>query len=349
MHGRRRDEYKALQRDAAVTASLSSKAEKWNALSHEIAMRRQSSGDPITSLTLTEKMLIVNPDPMYLWNYRREMLVMKSNDSSTALESLETELRVTQAALESNPKAYGAWFHRKWALLYYLKSLQDGSSVVTNELDLTALFLQRDERNFHCWNYRRFVVSCRLGTADGQDDGEWWNSPQVGGPTGYESHLSEDKKKAVLQTEWDFTTTKIQDNFSNFSAFHYRSKLLPWRIETCDRDSDLIRSEWELVDNAIFTEPDDQTAWWYAQFLLDFVKTKEEDWYKTLLQEQIQQVRELAEEMPKSKWVCLGLYMLLEATGDASELCNLLTRLKELDPDRRARYEFLMQQHQESS
>ena len=84
----------------------------------------------------------------------------------------------------------------------------------------------------------------------------------------------------IIQSEWKFTQTKIQDNFSNFSAFYYRSQLLPLlhQMEKATTTTttetgmtDRMEEEFQLVENAMCTEPDDQTAWWYHAILLDFI------------------------------------------------------------------------------
>ena len=71
------------------------------------------------------------------------------------------------------------------------------------------------------------------------------------------------------------------DNFSNYSAFHYRSKVLeqlPDREgagaaaaeQQCVFGMDIVREELDMVVDAAFTEPYDQSAWWYHRFLLDW-------------------------------------------------------------------------------
>lgn len=102
--------------------------------------------------------------------------------------------------------------------------------------------------------------------------------------------ISENDRDALLRSEWDFTRSKVESNFSNGSAFHYRSKLLPLVLESnlreehaddeedadddemeADRYSlkiDMAREELDLIRSAVFTEPDDQTSWWYHRFVV---------------------------------------------------------------------------------
>lgn len=96
-------------------------------------------------------------------------------------------------------------------------------------------------------------------------------------------------------SELAFTTRKISANFSNFSAWHYRSKLLPkyWEekawlegsserkdhVDEGEQTYDVQYLEWstnlfasilefELVKQAMWSDPDDQSAWLYHRWLV---------------------------------------------------------------------------------
>jgi geranylgeranyl transferase type-2 subunit alpha len=374
MHGKKRADYKAKLGDPKTAAVLSAKAEQWHQLVQELAKRRrsddkQNDNENKTTMVLLEKALLVNPDPLHLWNHRRERIVLLVNndddddDSSAAAAAaaaaatLQTELTLTQAALQRNPKAYGAWMHRKWIVQH----AQASSSVLQSELALTAQFLKLDERNFHCWNYRRFVVGClsAAAAADSKPDSilfytGQWATPAMGiqlvpSPPGtLECPITPPPPitNELLQTEWEFTAEKIQENFSNFSAFYYRSQILPGYLGMVADDARLYvwQEELQLIENAVCTEPDDQTAWWYQALLFSYDDTvfPLEPLRERLL-EQGELLRELLEDSPNSKWVLLGLHRLLEKLQiEFEEQRQILQKLQQVDPDRSQRYQELL-------
>lgn len=332
MHGRKRTEYKERLRDPKAAAGLAQKAEKWNALVTELSRRRASDSSKTersTTITLIEKALLVNPDPLNLWNHRRELILLETEGKDHTNGLLQNELSLTQAALQRNPKSYGAWFQRKW-IVALLRPKQD---VLSNELKLTTQFFVMDERNFHCWNYRRFVVSAMSDCWNGG-----WELPKMGPQIGG-SPSSALIPGDVIQSEWSFTHQKILDNFSNFSAFHYRSQLLPHILAGSEvtGKKNILEEELQLVENAIFTEPDDQTAWWYHKLLL-----LEHKFESSRLEDQAEMLRELLEDSP-GKWVILGLYEVLSALHACQdEQVQLLKRLIEVDADRANRYQELL-------
>jgi len=243
MHGRvkvktteQQEREKKVERDAKLKAYR-------KAMSTILARRSEGIKDEL-QLSISAQVLQSNPDISTLWNIRKEVLlylikpeVTDSGDSSEEQQIdqdalLRKELELTQQCLMANPKSYGTWHHRTWSLQ------QMDNPDWNTELMLCQRFLKLDERNFHCWDYRKWVAS---------------------------------KAHVPPSSELDFTMEKIEENFSNYSAWHYRTKLLPLIHPAEDNTSIkevIVHKELDLVQNAAFTDPEDSSAWFYHTWLL---------------------------------------------------------------------------------
>ncbi|XP_068245709.1 geranylgeranyl transferase type-2 subunit alpha [Palaemon carinicauda] len=188
-------------------------------------------------LKLTAQLLTSNPDAATLWNFRRETLLnMKCDDDDEAWTKLLTgELSMVESCLMKNPKSYGAWHHRCWIMKKF------PSPPWNSELELCNRYLKLDERNFHCWDYRRFIT-----TGSNQQP--------------------EDELKISKQL--------IERNLSNYSAWHYRSKLLPVVYPPSASTPhpipvDILIKELKTVVEAVFTDPSDQSPWFFLRWLIN--------------------------------------------------------------------------------
>ena len=265
---------------------------------------------------------------------------------------LRDELALTERTLRKNPKSYCSWFHRRWTVRRLVEEVslkdakgdgpdglgEDADAILGHEMKLIAKLLELDDRNFHCWGYRRFVTALR-------------GAPDV--------------------DELEYTTHKIEANFSNYSAWHHRSTYLPLVSGESTSDAPpsssaaelsragskvsiklpkgVLDAEYELVQQAFFTEPEDQSGWMYHRWLLGntlasthrSVGTAPAEDVVETLEREADLCRQLVEMEPGSKWPVLTLATLCKEVGSEEadqESAESFRRLVTLDPMRRGYY-----------
>ncbi|GAA6003834.1 hypothetical protein JCM10207_006429 [Rhodosporidiobolus poonsookiae] len=305
--------------------------QEYTALMKEVQDKAAAKDYTQEALDLTTKILSLNPEFQTGWGIRRRILLdglLKDADAETKQRILENDLQLTNASLKLNPKNYSVWEHRKWVL----ETMPDADWGV--EMKMVELYLEKDGRNFHSWDYRRYLISSIQSLAPSE-------------------HRTKPLPHPSTESELAFTTRKISANFSNFSAWHYRTKMLAklWEEKGWGPDAEERREkvdqEFELVKQAIWSDPNDQSAWLYHRWLVG-------EGSLPIVRREIEGIDELLEEEPDSRW-CLDslvyykrlLVSLLEKDGNSTqeerdklnlECVEMLKKLEEVDPMRRARY-----------
>ena len=90
-----------------------------------------------------------------------------------------------------------------------------------------------------------------------------------------DSDKSQTFKNKFLQSECDMAKLIISKNFSNYSAWHYRGKLMP--IIKSDPDNpyalplNVIKEDFSSLKHAYFTDPKDQSPWNYHAWLMSLI------------------------------------------------------------------------------
>eukprot|EP00754_Rhynchopus_humris_P023241 Rhum_TRINITY_DN14827_c15_g1::Rhum_TRINITY_DN14827_c15_g1_i1::g.122135::m.122135/K14050/RABGGTA; geranylgeranyl transferase type-2 subunit alpha len=228
-----------------------------------MALRKQRVYTP-EALKLLDKILMVNPEFYTMWNYRRELLqALLEADcarvvhgdagavsgvveprASVASTHMLRELRFNGEVIETRDhKSYCVWHHRRW-VIQALECSEARTAQLQTELGLCAELLRLDDRNFHCWGHRMWVVE-RLRAAGLHSDAD----------------------------ELAFTQERVEANFSNYSAYHARSKVLGGG----GGGSGAVADEVEMVQNAFYTEASDQSGWIYGLWLLAQEEARNEE------------------------------------------------------------------------
>lgn len=302
------------------------------------------------TLALISKALKTNPEYYTIWNHRRLVLLHLFNAAPAApgenaspilnasvQDAIVNDLRFIVPLLIQYPKCYWIWNYRQWLLEEAETRLDKAvaSGLWQEELGLVGKMLTRDERNFHGWSYRRFVVS-KI---------ESLRAPEEG---------------TLVEHEFLYTEKMIKAKLQNFSALHYRSKLLPRLLHERNADGSarrkMLHQELDNMQEALI-DPFNQSAWFYHQYLMSTVSDElpvEQRIVQDLkpaeqleiYEQEFERIKEIEEDFDDCKWVFEALIMYSLAYRNFKDATayredNVRTwigKLEQLDPMRNGRW-----------
>lgn len=318
------------EKDAAKEQS---RIDDYRALVGQVNSHRNGNDLSSEALVLTSKLLLKNPEYYTVWNYRRQILQSLIRANADSAESLITsDLQYLFPLLKQYPKCYWIWNYRIWLLDLAEQSLEHEKAFQTwrGELDLVGKMLIRDERNFHGWDYRRHVVA------------------QI-------ERLQKPGDSSMVEAEFAYATKMIRKALHNFSALHYRSKLIPRLLDERNADPPerrhMLDQELDLMQEALI-DPFNQSAWFYHQFLMStvapncprasLIATDLSAQDRVLYYErEIDRIKEMLEDFDDCKWIyqaliqyCSELSNLSSSTTAYTEqnIHHWIAELRRLDP-----------------
>lgn len=280
-----------------------SKIAHYKQLTENIFSLRNLQTYTVESLKETTQILQINPEFYTMWNYRREIFEHLKNNIPVEdyAQLMDNDLKMLMVILKRFPKVYWIWNHRRWCLFELVKINRVDWQY---EYAVVSKLLELDSRNYHGWQYRRFVVQ----------------NMQIQATTKAAPASKNEESLVVLGInieEFKYTTSKINKNFSNFSAWHNRSTLIPkiynlyLQLEAPSEKlpdvydifklpRSILTHELELIKTGMYMDSEDTSIWLYMWWLLtekfftDELR-KEDGAYLAVLEEQLANVEELNE------------------------------------------------------
>jgi geranylgeranyl transferase type-2 subunit alpha len=195
-----------------------------------------------------------------------------------------------------NPKSYSTWHHRRWAV-------GSGFCSLERELLLVEKLLEADDRNFHGWGYRQFIarkmglpVERELAFTQKKIEQNFsnysaWHYRTALLPAMYSSAEEQEQEDAieldvgalVVEKEEEENAEK-QENLDSSALESEINKVEKGEPATTAAATSIERGtptsasaavpaevldqEFELVKQAFYTEPEDQSGWFYHRWLL---------------------------------------------------------------------------------
>ncbi|OLN86161.1 Geranylgeranyl transferase type-2 subunit alpha [Colletotrichum chlorophyti] len=261
------------------------------------------------------------------------------SSTEEVIGTLKNELTFTIPLLLEFPKSYWIWKYRSWLLQQAIDLLPKpvARRIWEEELGLVSKMLTKDRRNFHAWGYRRKVVA-RL------------ESSELDG-------------KSLVEPEFEYTTKMINVDLSNFSAWHSRATLIPRLLDERSADDKarqkFLDDELNLIREALNVGPEDQSLWYYHQFLIMNLTESDgrpkiaphlsQEEKAAYVKREINDIKDLLEDYDDVTWIYKPLLDYTRALPtmegralsdkETDDLKAWMAKVRQLDPMRNGRWD----------
>ena len=237
-------------------------------ISHFLEARKkldQFSKETLFEMTLN--LAQMSPEIYTIYNVRRELLnktlVELPEKDPQRYDLIQKELELVNFLLKKQPKSYSLFSHRQWLIVQGLKEEKNSGldllqGLIPKELYFCVKMLEKDERNFHVWNYRNWLID-----------------------------LSQDERFSLKEEV--FTKMKVEQNFTNFSALHFRainfSRFYGYQLVKNQSNIDkieenkeivafgmplkVISKELEFITTGLYMQTNEQGIWQYHHWLIE--------------------------------------------------------------------------------
>ena len=270
LHSKGKVKIEESAQDKATTQKMKELMQEFLKFRHNFASSSKSMEELLGySLKLTS----IGLDCPTVFNFRKDLLSKyfeslresptetgdeeKSSAFGKIKDVVENEIKyLTKMAME-DPKSYEIWFHRAWIIKtfseqerFFTNNYKVTRVLIEMDLSICEKYLKKDERNFHAWNYRLELNKILFV-------------------------LFPEDLEAIIGKELQFVQSKLDENFSNYSAIHFFTKFVKMKSDLEPKNLEffierkVLLSQLETNLEAIMISPNEQALWLYQRWLIE--------------------------------------------------------------------------------